>query len=152
MPDEQKIQILHRILAVSGFICALLILPFSHYYLLDRQLTSVAETGQVAGVSTTLPEIAASPSASPLTCAQKAQKLADLDKWLVDQKTYEAQRLSDQITPFQKTLPTLTGQEYTALNSVITTAQQTSQARVQAAEGAVDSQKKDVASLPCAVE
>ena len=155
MNEDKKIRILQRVLAASAFVCALSILPVMRYALLDRPLASsspVAENGQVAGVSTSLPDVAPSPSATPLICVNKEKELADLDKWLADQETYEKQRYTDKTSPFNETLATLKGSEHDALQKIVDGELKNYQDRVQAAEAAVASQKSAVASLPCVVE
>jgi hypothetical protein len=151
MNEDRKIKLLHKILAVSGFFCALLILPVAHFFLLDAHVSGT-EVGQVEGVSTERPDATSTPSPSPLTCAEKTQKLADLDTWLTEQKKFELDRYNSRVVNFQATLPTLQGSEKDALQKVIDGEQATYQRRVQAASDAVDVQKEETASLPCIVE
>lgn len=156
MTELDREHFLQKVVAASGFLFALLILPVAQYLLLDGQnRAEQTEQGSVAGVSTEEQIIRGNiPQDNPLQCLEaKRQELTNLQEWSTGrlaalQREYEAA-----ITPYQQAIPVLTGDnvdaERAALQGLIADEAAAYSARRDQIVAAVDARVKEVSALEC---
>jgi hypothetical protein len=156
MNDVEKEHFLHKIVAISGFLFALCILPVAQYYLVTSKLpvnTLNPNQGQVAGVSTDTTITHADISSSLVHSQCVAQRDIDLANLVrletgnmkAYQREYEDALAKDQssiallsVADHQNLLPALLEQE-----------KKTYQDHQNQLEAALEPQKKAVESRPC---
>jgi hypothetical protein len=150
-PDREHL--LQKIVAVSGFLFALLILPVAQFVLVNGRANQ-AEKGNVAGVSTDETITRGSVATDPATCTTDKQKqLTDLQSWLTNRMVALDRDYKASVQPYQAALPLVTGNdiqaEKAALNQLIadeTTKYNTDKAQITAA---VDKQTKEFSAIDC---
>lgn len=156
MTDLEKEHLLHKVVASSAFLFALLILPVAQFLLVSGQPT--AQQGEVAGVSTEAPSVSVAPQRvlTPAECeAKRTTDLADLEKWDEGKKramltTYEAA-----VKPYKETLAILTGTqesidtEKESLNRLIEGEYRPYLEKLESVETAVATQRQEIVSRTC---
>jgi hypothetical protein len=153
---KHREDLLHKIIATSGFLFALCILPVAQYYLVTNQLPSGSKAdGQVAGVSTDTSITEASvPVTTPVshgTCV--AQKNSDLESLLrfergnliAYKRDYETALIKDQNS---LTLLNAGDREKLSLLLFASETKKYNESKVQL-EAVLAPQKKAVESRPC---
>jgi peptidoglycan hydrolase CwlO-like protein len=151
MEDDKREHLLQKVVAVSGFLFALLILPIAQFALVNGR---PAEEGTVAGVSTDETVTQASIE-DPTACLEdKQQKLTELQEWLSGRLIALDRSYTAVVAPYQAALPVVTGDveaEQRALNELI--AKETAKYDAEKAQivAAVDAQVKEQSSRDCGV-
>lgn len=180
MEIEEKEQKLHKIVAASGFLFVLLMLPLVQYlitsgqkaYIAENNAKSSQESGQVAGASTDENVLAGATTTTPgatdntvkkyasvQDCqAQKAKDSDDLDKFANGKKIALKNTYEESVAPYKKGLDQLNKKsknyvsERGALDQLISDQYATYLRKLDEVEKAVSSQKASIDSVECSVE
>jgi hypothetical protein len=156
MTDLEKEHLLHKVVASSAFLFALLILPVAQYLLVSSQ--PAVQQGDVAGVSTQAPEVSVAPQRvlTPAECeAQRAQDLADLSKWDEGKKRAMLTAYETAVKPYKDAIAVLTGdqatidQEKYSLNQLIEDEYRPYLERLDSVQKAVATQRQEIVSRTC---
>lgn len=152
MTDLEKEHVLHKVVAASAFLFALMILPVAQYLLVN----SKADNGQVAGVSTDQ-TITRSNVTNPVECSQKKdQDLADLTKFEDGKKRALLRDYQTAVQPYQAAQQVLTGTpeqiqtEKAALDKLIDAEYQPYLKKLSDVQTAVDTQRQQINAEVCA--
>lgn len=153
MSDNDREHVLQKVVAVSGFLFALLILPVAQYFLVNsQQQPAKQDQGTVAGVSTDTTITNASVT-DPTACnAQKSQDLADLQRFYTGEIAALDRKYNPLIQSYQTALSQTAADDQAnraALQKLIDDEQQqyaTDKAPIQIA---VDKQTKEISSRDC---
>lgn len=155
MSDMDREHLLHKVVAVSGFVFALLILPVAQYFITNGREQAKQETGTVAGVSTDTNITKGAVVQDPATCEQNKEKdLADLQVWYDGRLTALNRDHDAAIKPYQEAIPLITGDnaetEKASLQKLIDEETATYSTKRDQIASAVDSQTKEISSRICA--
>jgi hypothetical protein len=152
MNDTDKEHVLHKVVAASAFVFALMILPVAQYILVGSK---PAETGQVAGVSTDA-SVTKQSVLSPAECVAQQQKdLADLTTFEAGKKQALLRAYETAVAPYKAAQQVLTGTpekiqtEKQALNSLIDVEYQPYLAKLSTVQTAVEKQRADITARTC---
>jgi hypothetical protein len=153
MHDLDREHRLHKVVAVSGFLFALLILPVAQFILKDGRELAQRESGSVAGVSTDTSVTNAS-VIDPVTCsATREQELKELQAWSEVRIGVLDREYATTVAPYEAAIPVLTGDtvatEKQALEGLISEAQQSYETKRDQVVTAVDAQVKEISSRDC---
>ncbi|HSI20986.1 MAG TPA: hypothetical protein VLA04_04810 [Verrucomicrobiae bacterium] len=153
MNDLDREHLLQKVVAVSGFLFALLILPIAQYMLVNGR-EGVAEKGAVAGVSTGETVLGSVVADDPVACqATKEKDLRELQEWsdsrlLALQRDYNAA-----IAPYEQAIPLVTGQnveqERGALSKLIAGETVSYNAKKEQIAAAVDGKVSEISRVDC---
>jgi hypothetical protein len=152
MSDLDREHLLQKVVAVSGFVFALLILPVAQYLLVHG---GQPEQGAVAGVSTEESVINSNvPALDPVACqADKEAQLAELQEWNDGRMAALDRDFAAAVKPYQDAITLVTGEnvaaEQEALGRLIadeTTNYETKKNQILAA---VDKRVKEISSTDC---
>jgi hypothetical protein len=154
MTDLDREHLLQKIVATSGFLFALLVLPIAQYLLINGEAGGHPEQGQVAGVTTDESLLRGSVPSDPTACrADQEKELRELRVWqdgrlLALQREYETA-----IEPYQAALPVLSGSsietERQALQRLINDETRSFEAKRDQIITAVERQAKEISARPC---
>lgn len=155
MNDLDKEHVLHKVVAASAFVFALMILPVAQYLLVG---TKPGETGQVAGVSTDK-TITQQNVQSPAECeAQKQKDLSDLATFETGKKQALLRTYDAAVAPYTAAEKVLTGTpehiqtEKQALEGLIDAEYQPYLAKLSTVEQAVSKQRDEITARTCAAQ
>jgi len=151
MTELDREHVLQKIVAVSGFVFALLILPVSQYIITNSR-DQAKEQGNVAGVSTDTTITQASITQASATCSQKKEKdLADLQLFLDGKMTALAREYDAQSAAYKAALPLEQDPAgKAALQKLIDEETASYLAKKDQVTLAVDSETKQISSEACA--
>ena len=156
MTSLEKESFLHKVVASSAFLFALLILPVAQFLLVSGQPET--QQGQVAGVSTEAPTVSSAPQniLSPAECeAKRATDLTDLDKWSEGKKRFMLTGYETAVKPYKDALAVLTGDQATidnekeSLNHLIEGEYRPYLDKLAAVQKAVDTQHLEIVNRDC---
>ncbi len=156
MSDLDREHLLQKVVAVSGFLFALLILPVAQYFLVNGRATTSTDQGTVAGVSTdTTVTNADVPAVDPAACiAKKTQDLADLQRFY-DGEIAALDKKHPALVQEKDTLAAMTAdtpvEQRDALTGVIATEQSEYDAAKAPIQTAVDKEAKRLSGQDCGV-
>lgn len=153
MNDLDREHVLQKIVAVTGFLFALLILPVAQYLLVHNQDQPAAqEQGTVAGVSTDN-TVTNAVVTDPAACvAQRTQDLADLQKFYDGELANLSNKHDPLIKGYQTALsqtPTSDTANTAALSKLIADEQAAYNAEKAPIQTAVDNEAKNISSRNC---
>lgn len=155
MNDLDREHVLHKVVAASAFVFALMILPVAQYLLVGNK---TPETGQVAGVSTDK-TVTQQNVLSPSECeAQKQKDLTDLSTFEAGKKQALLRTYDAAVAPYTAAEQVLTGtpekiqSEKQALESLIDAEYQPYLAKLSTVEQAVSKQRADITARNCAAQ
>src|ERR1044072_9795036 len=154
MNDLEKEHLLHKIIAASAFVFALMILPVAQYFLVSNKLPP--EQGQVAGFSPEPQVTTQANVANPAECeAKKQQDLADLDRFYNGEKQAKLRDYEAAVAPYKQAQEVLQGepekvqQEKAALDGLIEAEYQPYIQKLTAIEQAVSGERQTIQSRSC---
>lgn len=155
MTDLDREHLLQKIVAVTGFLFALLILPVAQYFLVGGHQAAQSEQGTVAGVSTDKTVTNADVPSDPAACsAKRTQDLADLQKFY-DGEVLALQRKHQALQMYksaQASLPTdATADVKDSFVQLVATEQASYDKDLAPIKAAVDAQTKAISSEDCSV-
>ena len=156
MNDLRREDLLHKIVATSGFLFALCILPVAQYYLVANQLPAGAKIeGQVAGVSTDTSITEASvptpiPAGHQGCEAQRAVDLVNIQRLETGDLIAYKREYEVALTKDQDSLTPLSASDRQKLSTLLFAAEakKYEDSKTQL-EAALVPQKKSVESRPC---
>ena len=155
MTDLEKEHLLHKVVASSAFLFALLILPVAQYLLVSSQ---PQQQGEVAGVSTEAPQELVAPQRvlTPAECeVKRTQDQADLDKWAEGKKRAMLTAYEAAVKPYKETLTVLTGdqasidEEKSSLNRLIEDEYRPYLEKLASVDAAVATSHQEIVSRTC---
>jgi hypothetical protein len=154
MTDLDREHLLQKIVAGSGFLFALLILPIAQYYLVNSPETP-KEQGTVAGVSTDKTVTEAVVQDSTACTEQKSKDLSDLQVWQDGRIAALTRELDAAVQPYQQAIEVVTGEnveaEKAALTKLIADEQQAFEAKRNQIVAVVDAKVKELSTKDCGV-
>ena len=156
MTDLEKEHFLHKLVASSAFLFALLILPVAQFLLVSGQ--PAAQKGDVAGVSTEAPSSSVAPQRilTPTECeAQRTKDSTDLANWSQGKKRAMLTTYETAVKPYKDALLVLTGdqatidEEKSSLNKLIEAEYRPYLEKLAAVDKAVQTQNQEIVGRTC---
>jgi hypothetical protein len=149
MDTQDREHLLQKVVAVSGFVFALLILPVAQYVLVHGG-QQPAEQGTVAGDTTiTNADLPSDPAACT---AKKSQDLKDLQAWQDNRLAALDRDYKTAVDPYKAAIPVVTGdvvKEQASLQSLIDDETRKYTAKKTAITTAVDKQITALSAQNC---
>jgi hypothetical protein len=153
MHENDREHVLQKVVAVSGFLFALLVLPVAQYLLVNGQQQAPTEQGTVAGVSTDNTVTTDAVVQDPEACiAQRSQDLADLQRFYDGEIANLNNKHNPLIQGYQAALAQTAATDtanIVSLNKLITDEQAAYSKEKAPIQAAVDKQTKEISSRSC---
>jgi hypothetical protein len=154
MTELDREHLLQKVVAASGFLFALLILPIAHYTLVNGVTEGQQDQGEVAGATTDESVLRSSVAADPLACrSEQEQELRELQNWQDGRLIALRRNYDAAVQPYQAALPLLTGENIEAERLALTRLinDETSKFEVQRNQilAAVEARGKEISSRAC---